>query len=302
MAALDLLLLAGGHAVVAQVVEAELGVGAVGDVAVVLLAPHAGRLVVQDAADRQAEELIDRAHPLAVARRQVIVHRDDVDAAPAQGVEIDRERGDERLAFAGGHFGDSACVQGIAADELHVERDHLPRQRVFADDNLRAAEPPAGVLDHREGLGQDFSQPAGQLLVVLNLGKLLLPGGGLLAQSVVGDLLQLGLEGVDPRDQRTEALDLAVVLGADELLYDVPNHDCFNYSQTLREPRRGVKDRPEAWQALFPSNGLLAQCIVGQLLQIGFEGVDASDQGTEPPDLTVVLGANKLLYDVPNHD
>ena len=143
------------------------------------------------------EELVDRAHPLAVARRQVIVHRDDVDAAPGQGVEIDRQRGDQRLAFAGGHFGDPARVQGIAADELHVERDHLPQQRMLADDDLRAAEPPAGVLDHGKGLGQDLIQPAGQLLVVLNLGKLLLPGGGLLAQSIVGSLLQLGLEGVD---------------------------------------------------------------------------------------------------------
>ena len=44
------------------------------------------------------------------------------------------------------------------------------------------------------------------------------------------------------RDQRTEPLDLAVVLRADELLYDEPNHDCLDNSQTLREPRRGVKD------------------------------------------------------------
>ena len=85
MAALDLLLFARGHAVVAQIIEAELGVGAVGDVAVVLLAADTGRLVVQNAADRQAEELIDRAHPFAVARRQVIVHGDDVHARGRSG-------------------------------------------------------------------------------------------------------------------------------------------------------------------------------------------------------------------------
>ena len=129
MAALDLLLVRGGHAVVAQVIEAELGVGAVGDVAVVLLAADAGRLVVQDAADRQAQELVNRAHPLAVARGQVIVDRDHVHAAAGQGVQVDRQGGDQGLAFAGGHFRDPARVQRVAADQLHVERNHVPFQR-----------------------------------------------------------------------------------------------------------------------------------------------------------------------------
>ena len=104
MAALDLFLLARGHAVVAQIIEAELGVRAVGDVAIVLLAPDVRRLVVQNAADRQAEKLVDRAHPFRVARGQIIVHRHDMHAAPGERVEINRQRGDERLAFAGGHF------------------------------------------------------------------------------------------------------------------------------------------------------------------------------------------------------
>ena len=70
------------------------------------------RLVVQDAADGQAEKLINRAHPLTVARGQVIVDGDDMDAAAGQGVEIDGQGGNQRLAFAGGHFGDFARVQG----------------------------------------------------------------------------------------------------------------------------------------------------------------------------------------------
>ena len=86
------------------------------------------------------------------------------------------------------------------------------------------AEAAAGVLHHGEGLGQDFVQPAGQRRVVLDLGKLRLPGGGLLAQDVVGQLLQLGFDRVDLRDQRPQPLDLAVVLRPDELLNDKPNH------------------------------------------------------------------------------
>src|ERR1039458_4918524 len=112
-------------------------------------------------------------------------------------------------------------MQGIAADKLDVKRDHLPEERMLANDDFSAAEPPAGVLDHGKGLRQDFIQAPGQLLVVLDFGYLLLPGGGLLAQYVRGPLLQLLLEGVNSRYQGTEPLDLAVVLGANELLYNI---------------------------------------------------------------------------------
>ena len=56
IAALDLGGLALGHAVVAEVIEAELGVGAVGDVAVILGAADIRGLIVLDAADGEAEE------------------------------------------------------------------------------------------------------------------------------------------------------------------------------------------------------------------------------------------------------
>ena len=49
-----------------------------------------------------------------------------MDAAAGERVEIDRQGGDERFAFAGGHFRDLAVVQADAADELHVERESFP--------------------------------------------------------------------------------------------------------------------------------------------------------------------------------
>jgi hypothetical protein len=42
-------------------------------------------------------------------------------ALARQRVEIDRQRRDQRLAFAGAHLGDRAFVQHHAADELHIE-------------------------------------------------------------------------------------------------------------------------------------------------------------------------------------
>ena len=78
--------LGGAHLhVVAQVVEAQLVVGGVGHVAGVLLAPLVVVQLVHDAADGQAEELVDAAHPFGVALGQVVVDGHDVDAALRRG-------------------------------------------------------------------------------------------------------------------------------------------------------------------------------------------------------------------------
>ena len=111
--------------VVAEVVEAELVVGAVGDVGRVGDLALGVVQVVLDDADRHAEEAVDLAHPLGVAAGEVVVDRDDVDAFAFEGVQIGGQRGDERLAFAGLHLGDLALVQHGAADELHVEVPHV---------------------------------------------------------------------------------------------------------------------------------------------------------------------------------
>ncbi len=113
--------------VVAQVVETEFVVGAVRDVARVGGALLVGSLAALDHADRQAEEAIDRAHPVRVALGQVFVDRDDVHALGGQRVQIGRQRCDQRLAFAGAHLGDLALVQHHAADQLHVEVTHAER-------------------------------------------------------------------------------------------------------------------------------------------------------------------------------
>ena len=91
---------------------------------------------------REAEEVVDRRHPLGVAARQVVVDRDDVHALAGERVEDDRERAGERLALAGLHLGDLPGVQDHAADQLHVEVAHA--HRALAD-----------LARDREDLGQD---------------------------------------------------------------------------------------------------------------------------------------------------
>jgi hypothetical protein len=76
-------------------------------------------------AHRQAQEVVQAAHPLRVAVGQVVVHRDHVHALAGQRVQVHRQRGGQRLALAGAHFGDLAVVQRHAAQQLDVEVAHL---------------------------------------------------------------------------------------------------------------------------------------------------------------------------------
>ena len=141
VAALDAVLERRGH-VVAQVVEAELGVGAVGDVAGVFLLPRRVVVVLLDRGDADPERLVDRRHPFGVAAGEVVVDGDDVDAVAGEGVEEDRQRRGQRLPLPRLHLGDRAVVEDHAADQLHVV--------------VALAERAAGGLaGQREGLGQE---------------------------------------------------------------------------------------------------------------------------------------------------
>ena len=142
-------------------------------------------------ADLEPQELVDGAHPRGVALGEIVVDGDHMHALAGERVEIDGERGDERLAFAGLHFGDPAVIQHHAADQLHVEM-------ALADRTL-------GGFAHRgEGLGDQIvegsagAHPGAEVV-----------GAG--AQRLVGECRDLGLERVDLRDDGPVFLELAVV-------------------------------------------------------------------------------------------
>ncbi len=190
MPALDHVLHAVLH-VVAQIVEAELVVGAIGDVAIVGLLALLVVEAVHDDADREPEETVDLAHPLGVALGQIVVDGDDVDAAPGQRIEIDRQRRDQRLALAGLHLRNAALVQDHAADQLDVEM-------ALAERAL------GGFAAGREGGHQDVVQrlAVGELLLeVLRAGP----------QGLVRQALKLLLQRVDLGHAWQIGLDAALV-------------------------------------------------------------------------------------------
>ena len=155
--------------VVAQVVEAELVVRAVGNVARVSLLAVGGRHVALNRTDRQTERHIQRPHPLHVAAREVVVDRNDVDALPFERVEVRRKGRDERFPFAGHHFGDLPFVKRASADHLHVvvaqAQDAAPG---FAADGERFFEQVVERLSGREAFAEEKRLLA-QLLVAHRL-------------------------------------------------------------------------------------------------------------------------------------
>ncbi len=227
MAALDLIFELELH-VVAQVVEAELVVGAVGDVGAVGFAALLVGEVVDDDADGEAEEAVDLAHPLGVAFGEVVVDGDDVYAVAGQGVQVAGQGGDQGFAFAGFHFGDLALVKDDAADELDVEVAHL-------DGAL------AGFADDGEGFGEDVVEGGffggdafvfifrGVFDVLEGVGDALAELGGLGAQLFVGERLDGGLEVVNLLNGWHEALDGAFVAGAKDFSYEFVEQDLVSF-------------------------------------------------------------------------
>jgi hypothetical protein len=177
--------------IVAQIVEAELVVRAVGDVAVVGVAALLVAEIGDDDADRHAEKAVDLTHPVGIAASEVVVHRDDMDALAFQRVQIGCERGDEGLALAGAHLGDLAAVEDDAADQLDVVMA-LPQRAL------------GGLADRGEGFGDEVVER-------LALRQPLAEHYGLVPQLLVGHRRDARLEAVHPVDDLAERADVAVV-------------------------------------------------------------------------------------------
>src|SRR5215203_3133212 len=183
--------------VVAQVVEPELVVGAVGDVASVGVLAVGIRHVVLDDAHGEAEEAVDPSHPLGVAAGQVVVDGDDVDPLALQRVQVAGQGRHQGLALAGPHLGDPAAMKNEAAHELNVERPHVDGA-------------PGGFPGHREGGHQKVVEGGSGRELGTEF-------GGLGAKLLIRESLDLGLDLVDGRHHRQHLLHFAVVLTAENL-------------------------------------------------------------------------------------
>ena len=114
---------------IAQVIEADLVCHGVGDIAEIrLLALFAAHALLY-AAHREAEELIDRAHPIGIPPGQIVVHGHYMDALARLRIPDNCRNRGQRLSFAGLHLCDLSIAKCKRALKLNVE--HIQSQQSF---------------------------------------------------------------------------------------------------------------------------------------------------------------------------
>ena len=205
MVFLHLILLAGRHAIVAKVVETELGSGAIGDVAGIHLPARTRIHTVLDAAHGQSQPLEKRPHPMRVSASEVIVNRNQLAVSARKSIEVQGASGDQGLSLTRRHLGDVSIVQRHPANQLHVVVHHLPVKGLVADRYGAAAHPSGAILHGRESLGQQLLQG---LPVLKALHEFLRLG----PQLVVGQLGVTLLNGIDLLYDRNATLDVLAVV------------------------------------------------------------------------------------------
>ena len=163
--------------VVAEIVKAKLIVGTESDIAAIGVLALREVHIMGNQAHRKAQELIEPAHPLAVAAGQIVVHRHHVDALASKGVQINCQSCHQGLAFTGAHLGNAALMQAHAANHLHIKVTH--------------AQHTAGSLaGHGKSLGQDIVQG-------LTISKSFLELSCITSQLVIRQILHSRFQAVD---------------------------------------------------------------------------------------------------------
>ena len=160
-----------GH-VVPQVVEAQLGVGGVGDVAVVVAPAFLRTHVLLDQTNRKAEEAMHLTHPFRITAGEVVVDGDHMDTTTGEGIEVAGQRGHKGFAFPGFHLSDLTLMQHHAADQLHIEVAH-------AEHTL------TGLTHHCKGLRQDLIEDRPLILEAARTRQPLLKGCRFIPQGVI---------------------------------------------------------------------------------------------------------------------
>ena len=106
--------------VVAKIVETEFVVRAVGDITAIGRPAFVVSHIAGDAANGHAKAFIDAPHPGGIARRQIIIHRDDMDALAGERVQKHGQCRDKGFALAGFHFGNLSLVERDTAHQLDI--------------------------------------------------------------------------------------------------------------------------------------------------------------------------------------
>ena len=170
-------LVQGGNHVIAKVVKAEFIIRSVGNIGIISNLSLLEIQVMDNEAYGKAEEFIDLSHPFAVALCQVIIDRNDVNAFPFQGIQVNRSGSYQGFTFTGTHFSNITAVENNTANQLHIEMAHAQYATGRFADNCKG---------FRKDIVQCFA-----------LGQTSLEFVGLISQGRITQLLQSIFQGIN---------------------------------------------------------------------------------------------------------
>ena len=183
--------------IVAQVIEAELVVGPIGDIRLVCRPAFRFGHVVPDHTDAQAQKLVDRSHPFGITPGQIVIHRDHVNTVTGQGVEVDSKSGDQGFPFPGLHLSNFALMKDFTTDELHVEMTHTQ-----------------GTSTRFANCGKGFGENIVKRFALFQTG---FEFGGLRFQISIRELGDTPLQLIDASHQGLNPFQLSLVMTPDDL-------------------------------------------------------------------------------------
>ena len=182
------------YSVVAQIIETQLIVRHISDIAAVGLLPLLGGHPIENHAHGKPQEFVHLPHPLRVTLHQIVVDRHHMDALALQRVQISRQKEGLGLSFTGAQFGDASLMHDDAANQLHPV--------MFCLQHPCSGLPHRGVSLHQQIVqGSPFRQPLAELC-------------GLPPELLVGQSLHLGPQLLDFRHQRRDSLQLPLTVRA----------------------------------------------------------------------------------------
>ena len=195
--ALHFVVLVGYH-IVAQIIKAKFVVGAIRDVGIVGALAEKRLHLAHNHTHAEAEKIIEWLHNARIAPGQIIVYRYHMHAFADQRIEIHRQRGHQRFALAGAHFGDFALMQHHTANQLHIKMAHTQHTA-------------AGFAAHGKSLFEHALERGA-------IGQALFEFCGFGLQRFIAERLDLGFASIDFSDGFTILFEQTVVAAAKNFL------------------------------------------------------------------------------------
>ncbi len=110
--------------VVAQIIEPELVVRAVGNIRSIRLPPVLIWHVGHNHARGQAQKSVQLPHFCRIAGGKIVINRDHMHTFARQRAQVHRQCCHQRFAFPRPHFRNAARVQDHATNQLHIKMPH----------------------------------------------------------------------------------------------------------------------------------------------------------------------------------